>query len=205
MYIPKPFRGPEDQAAVVAFMRRYSFATLVTAAADAPPTATHLPFTVRQMPAGEVVLAAHLARANPHWRELTAGPALVIFAEPHAYVSPGHYEQAQNVPTWNYIAVHATGPVQLLAAEAAKRQVLEDLIEANEPAYLPQWQALPAEYQQRMLGAIVAFELTVTDLQAKYKLSQNRTAQEQRNVAAAFAQSPDDLARQLAAYMPAAH
>ncbi|GAB3840482.1 FMN-binding negative transcriptional regulator [Hymenobacter jeollabukensis] len=204
MYIPNSFRGPQDQAAVVAFMQRYSFATLVTAAAG-PPTATHLPFTVRHSAAGEVVLTAHLARANAQWRELTAGPALVIFSEPHAYVSPRHYEQAQNVPTWNYIAVHAYGPVQLLEAEADKRRVLEDLIEATEPDYLPQWQGLPAGYQQRMLGAIVAFELTVKDLQAKYKLSQNRTAQEQQNLAAALAQSPDNLTRQLAGYLPAAH
>ena len=203
MYIPDPFRGPEEQEAVVAFMQRYSFATLVTAT-DGLPTATHVPFTVSQA-AGRVRLTAHLARANPQWRELTAGPALVIFNEPHAYVSPRHYEQVQNVPTWNYIAVHAYGTVQLLEAEDAKRRVLEDLIEANEPEYLPQWNALSATYQRRMLGAIVAFELVVTDLQAKYKLGQNRTPQEQHNLAAALAQSPDSLARQLADYMPPGH
>ncbi|WP_400190518.1 FMN-binding negative transcriptional regulator [Hymenobacter sp. B81] len=204
MYIPRHFQGPEEPTVLVDFMQRHSFATLVTAASGLP-VATQLPFTARLSAAGQVVLTAHLARANPQWRELTAGPALVIFSEPHAYVSPRHYEQTQNVPTWNYIAVHAYGSAQLLETESARRQVLEDLIQANEPEYLPQWQALAPDYQQRMLGAIVAFELTATDLQAKYKLSQNRTPAEQRALAAAFAHSGNASARQLADYMPPAH
>lgn len=203
MYIPRHFQPPADHAAVLAFMRRYSFATLVTAAPGAPPQATHLPFSVALDDDEQVVLSAHLARANPQWQQLTAGPALVIFSEPHAYVSPRHYAEAQNVPTWNYIAVHAYGPVRLLPEEADQRRVVEALIEANEPGYLPQWRGLDPAYQQRMLRGIVAFELPVTDLQAKYKLSQNRAPQEQATLTEAFHHSPDPLVQQLAEYMPA--
>lgn len=203
MYIPRHFQPADaEPAALLAFMRRYSFATLVTAAPGAAPVATHLPFSAELAADGQLTLSAHLARANPQAQQLTHGPALVIFSEPHAYVSPRYYEQEQNVPTWNYIAIHAYGSVRLLPNEADQRRVLEALIEANEPEYLPQWQGLAPSYQQRMLRGIVAFELPVEEVQAKYKLSQNRTPLEQATIAEAFRRSPDPLARQLTAYMP---
>jgi transcriptional regulator len=199
MYVPKHYQAP-DEATLLAFMQRYSFATLVTAPGG-QPVANHLPFVVSKPAQGPLVLTSHMARANSQWQHLAGHPALVIFTEPHAYISPRHYEQAVNVPTWNYIAVHATATARLLPNAAEQYQVLEDMIAAYEPEYLAQWRELPATYKERMRQAIVPFELHVTDLQAKFKLSQNRSEQERHTIAAALGQSPADVERQLAGYM----
>jgi len=106
MYIPNAFRE-DDQATLVAFMRAHSFATLVSVV-DGTPFATHLPLVISEE-SGQILLVGHLAKANPHWRALTASDSLVIFQGPHAYISPSLYEKRESVPTWNYIAVHAYG------------------------------------------------------------------------------------------------
>ena len=120
-------------------------------------------------------LSAHLARANPQCKTLTDQTALVIFAEPHAYVSPSHYDRPLNVPTWNYIAVHAYGRATLLPDLAASLAALEAMIDHFEPSYRSQWEGLPDDYKHKMAAGIVAFEIAVEELQGKEKLSQNKT------------------------------
>jgi transcriptional regulator len=182
----------------MAFMQRHSFATLITAA-NGWPVATHLPFCVR-VEGEELRLSAHLARANPQWRDLEEQPALVVFSGPHAYVSPAHYEPGPSVPTWNYLAVHAYGRAQL-ADPARTVAILEETIAYYDAAYRPQWEQLPAAYRAGMAQGIVAFDLLVTDLQAKHKLSQNRSALEQQRIREALAASEEPTARNLAACM----
>ena len=176
MYIPNHFNQP-DRAAALDFMRKYSFATLVTAAPDAAPTATHLPFTIEQREEA-IWLIAHMARQNPQWRQFSENEVLVIFQEPHAYISPQWYDKEQNVPTWNYVAVHAYGKPRLIEDESAVFNVLEKLILNSEAGYLEQWNRLPEGYKSGMVKGLVAFELEVTRLEAKEKLSQNRTPKE---------------------------
>src|SRR6185503_6830 len=94
-----------DRQEIISFMQRYSFAAIVTTI-DEAPYATHLPFLVKEEN-NKVILQAHFAKANPQWKEITAKTSLVIFTEPHAYISPSNYETEKVVPTWNYIAVHA--------------------------------------------------------------------------------------------------
>jgi transcriptional regulator len=200
MYIPPHYRAA-DSASLLAFMRRYSFATLVTQV-EGRPFATHLPVVLREDGA-TLHLSAHLARANPQCKTLTDQTALVIFAEPHAYVSPSHYDRPLNVPTWNYIAVHAYGRATLLPDLAASLAALEAMIDHFEPGYRSQWEGLPDDYKHKMAAGIVAFEIAVEELQGKEKLSQNKTEAERARITQAFAEGDDAQARALAAYMAA--
>jgi transcriptional regulator len=198
MYIPS-FNSFTDRQEVIAFIRRYSFATIVTTVDDLP-VATHLPFLVKEE--GEkLILQAHFAKANPQWKSIAGKTSLVIFTEPHAYISPSNYEKEMNVPTWNYIAVHAYGQALLLENAELKAELLKHTITTFEAAYLQQWDGLPEDYKSKMMNGIVAFEIEVTNLQAKKKLSQNRTELEQENIVNHLSQSSDTNEKETAAYM----
>lgn len=182
-----------------AFMRRYSFATIVTAN-EGLPIATHLPFVVVKED-DKIVLRSHFAKANPQCADIIKNRSLVIFAEPHAYISPKNYEKEQNVPTWNYLAVHAYGTCTILDGEEQKAALLIETIKYYEADYLKQYDSLSEEYKQRMMKGIVAFEMVVDDLQAKKKLSQNRSEIERANAIEHLSKSDDQNARDIAAYM----
>jgi len=198
MYIPH-FNSFTDRQEIVAFMQRYSFATIITTT-NGLPVATHLPFLVKEH-GDKLFLQAHFAKANPQWKEIEGNTSLVIFTEPHAYVSPSNYEKAENVPTWNYIAVHAYGKAQILDSVDQKTELLKHTINAFESGYLQQWDALPEQYRLKMMNGIVAFEIEVTDLQAKMKLSQNRSEKEIENIIHSLGKSSDTNEREIAAYM----
>jgi transcriptional regulator len=198
MYIPKNFLTV-DQDEIVAFMKAYSFATIITAKANLP-TATHLPFIISTRD-DNVILTSHFAKANSHWEDLKDHKCLVIFNQPHAYISPVNYEKELNVPTWNYIAVHAYGDARLITEEQPTFDVLEATINNYESGYLKQWENLPVDYRLKLAKGIVAFEITITDLQAKKKLSQNKTEKEQKNIINALSISQDKNERDIAAYM----
>ncbi len=191
MYLPK-LNQQADQAKALAFMQKYSFASLVTII-DGKPFATHIPLVVSEQN-GKIKIEGHFAKNNPQWQNMAEQKILVIFSEPHAYVSPRLYEAKQNVPTWNYIAVHAYGKAKVYGFENNKEE-LENIIIATiktfEEAYLKQYQALSDKYKYGMMSAIVGFEINVTTLQAKDKLSQNKTPTDQKNVANELAKSKD--------------
>jgi len=191
MYIPNHFRE-EPTERLLAFMRRNSFATVVSVL-DGSPVATHLPITVAQA-GDEVTLRGHFAKANPHWRALEHGETLVIFTGPHAYVSPAHYEKRESVPTWNYLAVHAYGEAKAIDGAAALAG-LHDLIAEHEAAYREQFDSLPDRYREGMLKGIVGFEMRVTRLEGAAKLSQNKSRQERSSIAVTLARSDDGAAR----------
>lgn len=171
-------------------MRANPFAILVSQTADGP-FATHLPLAIRQNE-NQVILRGHVAKANPHWQHLESQPqALAIFHGPHAYISPGNYTIHESVPTWNYGAVHAYGEARVFSEPEQLLPMLHDLISTFEARYAEQWAGFSDEYRQRMLSHIVGFEIRVTKIEAKLKLSQNRTKQEQDNVIASLSQSAD--------------
>jgi len=198
MYIPS-FNSFTDKQGIVAFMQRYSFATIVTQI-DGMPVATHLPFLVKEKN-DKIILLSHFAKANPQWKEIEVNTSLVIFTEPHAYISPNNYEKVENVPTWNYIAVHAYGKASILDNVEQKTELLKHTINTFESAYLHQWEELPEQYRLKMMNGIVAFEIEVTDLQAKKKLSQNRSELERENIINSLGKSHDTNEREIAAYI----
>jgi transcriptional regulator len=199
MYIPEHFRV-HDHADAIAFMRANPFAILISSAAapaapdlsgDDGPFATHLPLFV-QAAGDHLVIRGHVAKANPHWRYLEQNPqCLTIFHGPHAFVSTSNYVTPENVPTWNYGAVHVYGNARTFASPDELQGVLHQLIGTFEPAYAEQWASLSDPYRARMLSHIVGIEIAVTKIEAKFKLSQNRTQKEQANVIASLAKAED--------------
>ncbi|UOE52008.1 FMN-binding negative transcriptional regulator [Mucilaginibacter sp. SMC90] len=198
MYTPKHFQLTNEQEAID-FMQRYSFATIVTATNNVP-FATHIPFLVSKRD-DKIVLSSHFAKANPQAAEIIGKEILVIFTEPHAYISPKHYEKETNVPTWNYIAVHAYGKATILSEGEQTANLLAQMISNYEANYLTQWNNLPDEYKQRMMKGIVAFEIIVNDLQGKQKLSQNRTEVERENIVESLSKSGDTVEAEIGKYM----
>ena len=180
MYIPEHFRVRDD-ATAVDFMRANPFAILVSNT-DEGPFATHVPVVIGES-GDQVTLRGHVAKANPHWRLLEQQQhCLMIFHGPHAYISPTNYVTRENVPTWNYGAVHVYGQVSVHSAHEDLLAMLQDLIPTFEAAYQQQWESLSEAYRTRMLNHIVGFEIAVTKIEGKFKLSQNRLPEEQQNV-----------------------
>ncbi len=190
MYVPEPFIVA-DQAVAAEVMRRYSFALLVTAPGGVP-RATHLPFIYEPTPGPHGTLLAHMARANPQWRDFAGpaagGEALVIFQGPHGYISPNLYGPGPAVPTWNYVAVHAYGRPRLIEDQVRVRAQQERLVESFEAGSAMPWSMAGQDdkYIRRMLRGIVAFEIPVSRIEAKAKLSQNRSESDRRSVIAAL-------------------
>ncbi len=198
MYIPA-INTFTDRDAIIGFMQQFSFATIVTVKSGLP-VATHLPFMTSTKD-GAVIVTAHFAKANPQWMDIEQGPVLVIFAEPHAYISPADYENERNVPTWNYVSVHAYGTGKLVTERDAVMNILAATIANYEAAYSQQWNSLPESYKTNMLNGIVAFEITVNDLQAKKKLSQNRTEVEKIKIINRLATGINANGKAIAAFM----
>jgi transcriptional regulator len=174
MYSP-PYNRVEDRTEVLDFMRAHNFPILVTGAGAL--RASHLPVIVEER-AGTPVVDMHMARANPQWRDFSEKEALLVFSGPHAYISPRWYEETERVPTWNYAAVHAYGVPKIVSEPAAKHASQRRLVAALDPQWLPKFDALDPGYVERMLGAIVVFEIPVARLETRWKLSQNRGRRE---------------------------
>ena len=198
MYVPKAFQLKDTNEAV-RFMQRFSFATLINISNNVP-VATHLPFVVKHNN-GQVILSSHLAKPNTQANDLVNGTSLVIFSEPHAYVAPKHYEKELNVPTWNYIAVHAYGKANIVDDEIKKLESLEEMIASYDNDYLKQWATLPADFKLNMSKGIVVFDILVTDLQGKKKLSQNRSDVDKHAVTEALSKSTDTNEKFIIEYM----
>jgi len=178
MYLPKQFQV-DDVALALDIMRENPFASLISTDETGLPFVTHLPIHCEKRPntgnQPELVLLGHVAKGNPHWKYLQTRPiAVVTFMGPHAYLTPGVYPDLARVPTWNYLAVHCTVEATLIEEPLAKDRLLKKLIGDHEPEYAKQWQALDDAFAQKMLSAIVGFELRVTALQCKVKVNQHR-------------------------------
>ena len=191
MYIPKAFR--EDDITILhKFIQTYSFATLITQH-EGLPFATHLPFILDSERGPKGTLLAHMARANPQWHDFnSAQEVLTIFQGPHAYISPSWYEVELSVPTWNYAVVHAYGIPRIIEDSEEFYQFLKILIETHEAQFENPWPfQLPDDYLQKMIRGIVGFEIEITRLEGKFKMSQNRTESERQNVIASLEESQD--------------
>ncbi|WP_374322513.1 FMN-binding negative transcriptional regulator [Aquipseudomonas alcaligenes] len=206
MYLPSAFRQ-DDLAELHAQIQASPFA-LLTSAGAAGVQASHLPLLLAPDEGEFGTLYGHFARANPHWRDLQgSAEALAVFSGPDAYISPGWYpakaEHGKVVPTWNYIAVHARGPVELIEEPERLLQIVSRLSDQHESGRERPWAVsdAPREYIDSMLRAIVGFALPIRRLEGKWKLGQNRSAADQAGVRDGLAASPSPGDRELAARM----
>lgn len=198
MYIPTN-NLTTDKDEIVAFMKQFSFATIVTVK-DSFPIATHLPFLVTKQD-DIVTLTSHFAKANEQWKYLEAVPSLVIFSQPHAYISTKNYDSTLNVPTWNYMSVHAYGKASVITDPVKTFEILEAMIENYEKSYRLDWDSFPEKYKHNMVKGIVSFQIEVTEFQAKKKLSQNRTETEKKKIVDTLLNSNDANEILIAEYM----
>src|SRR6202789_3886255 len=177
MYIPAAFA--EDQVPVLHdAIRAFGFATLVSQTANGL-MASHLPLMVEPAPAPFGTLIGHFARANPHAADAT-GETLAIFLGPQGYITPQYYatkrQAAKVVPTWNYAAIHAYGTMRFIDDRDGKLAIVTRLTEHHEGKLAVPWQVsdAPADFIDTMLNSIIGFEMTITRLEGKWKMSQNR-------------------------------
>lgn len=194
MYVPKPFRV-DDRDLLDAVVRDNPFGLLI-GTMDGAPFATHLPFLLD----GDRLLA-HVARGNPHWRSIDGRTKmLAVFSGPHAYVSPRWYAAGPAVPTWNYVAVHVYGEPRIVEDATSVRGMLDRLVDTYEAGA---WTVgdQDSDFVDGMMRGIVAFEMPLTRIEGKFKLSQNRSAADRRRVAAALGKSSDAAAVQVARIM----
>lgn len=184
MYTPRHFEE-SDQARIIELVNKYAFATLVTVEAGLP-SASHLPLMLENDE--QLNIVGHMARANDQWQHFQAdAEVLVMFQGPHAYISPSNYEGA-GVPTWNYASVHMYGVARLIEDENRLKAIIESLSHKYEKSQASPW--VP-DYPDRMLNAIVGFEIEVSRIEAKYKLSQNRPDADRQNIIANLSASSD--------------
>ena len=196
MYSPS-YNRLENRAELLEFMRDNGFPLLVTGTGGTLH-ASHLPSMVHERD-NEIVLDMHMARSNPQWKEFFDDEVMVVFSGPHAYVSPRWYLEKERVPTWNYAAVHAYGVAKVIADRKLKYESQRRLVARLDPEWLPRFDALRQEYVDNMLDGIVNFEIGVTRIETRWKLSQNRGRAEQDSIASHLEGSADSSARALAA------
>lgn len=196
MYIPKYFKVSEFEE-IREFVHQNSFGTLVTTK-KGKPIATHLPLQLIKEEEGYCI-TGHMAYGNPQWRTFeTDEDVLVMFQGPHAYISSSWYEQ-ENVSTWNYQAVHIYGTAQILTEEELK-QDLTRLMEKYEShrANPVLWDTLSRELLERELKGIIGFKIPLREVQAAYKMSQNRNKTDYQNIISRLQEEKDPNSQKIA-------
>jgi transcriptional regulator len=201
MYIPKNFEL-KDHAKALDFVKRFHFGTVVTTDNARKPIATHLPFVLEyQEEQKKPLLFSHLARANDQWRYFDNKEVLCIFQAPHAYISPEWYNREQSVPTWDYEAVHIYGKVSLINDEKGVIDVLEKSIDFFEQGYRKKWEKLDNSYKKKLFNGLVAFSVSINEIQAVQKLSQDRNSQEKETIVTHLSNSTAEHERMVAESM----
>ena len=204
MYMPPAF-SVQDRDSLHATIRAARLANLVTATAEGPQV-TPLPLLLDPDEGEYGTLYGHLARGNPQWRVPVLGEAVAVFMGPDAYITPSWYQTKQDtgkvVPTWNYVTVHAHGPVEFFEDAERLLAAVTRLTLLHEGERASPWEVsdAPADYIAAQLRGIVGLRMPITRLEGKRKMSQNRSEADRRGVAAGLAESarPEE---QLAARM----
>lgn len=173
MYVPKHFEISEAEE-IYAFLDANAFGQLISLQ-DGRLTAAHLPFLVSE---DRKHLHCHLARQNAQWQQLEGQQVLITFLGPHDYISPSWYQTA-GVPTWNYQALHIYGCCRVFDDSAQLASLVDTLSQRYESGFETPWEP---QYREAMLKAIVGVDIEIEDIQCKYKLSQNRPAEDQQGV-----------------------
>ena len=182
MYTPKHY-AVTDRPKMFNFMKDNSFGILFSHTGD-EPMATHLPFMIDENAGEQGLVLGHMAKANRQWRYADGQQVMVVFHGPHTYVSPTWYQEDEVVPTWNYVAVHATGIFRAIEDRPALEESVGRLTEQHEASQPKPWQPdFGTNYSDQMLKRIMAFQVEITSLQGKWKLNQNHPEHRRRLVA----------------------
>lgn len=200
MYIPRLYRNT-DIDAVKEFIRHHGFAILVSQA-EGRPWATHIPLHLGKNEDGREVLTGHVSRANVQWKSFPEDTeVLAIFTGPHAYVSSSWYDH-ENVPTWNYVAVHVYGKVRIISGEQLKDQ-LGKMVEQYEVGmeHPVKLENMSAHFVEKEMKGIVGFEIAITEIQAASKLSQNRDEKNHQRIVSELERQHDPGASEIARRM----
>lgn len=203
MFIPAYYRNT-DLKEIESFIKNNSFATLITNVND-EPFASHIPVELGTNKEQLNILSGHLSAANPQAKNLKNGDrALIIFQGPHTYISSSWYNHI-NVPTWNYIAVHVYGKVKILT-ELELRSRLEEMVTKYEVVSKKPFQIsnLPSEMMDKYLKGIIGFDISMDRVEGKWKMSQNRDAEDHANIIRELEQLDDLNARMVADIMKTA-
>lgn len=200
LYVPKHFAA-RDRSAAARLLHEHPFATLVTPSTS-EPFVTHLPL-IFAADGEHGTLHGHFARANPHVGAAGLADSLAIFHGPHAYVTPSWYaDPGGAVPTWNYAVVHAHGRIELARDPEQTRAVVDMLVERFESEREQPWKlGLTGARLDAMINAIVGFRITLTRIDVKLKLSQNRSPADRERVTAGLAGEDYSDASATAAWM----
>lgn len=200
MYI-HPLNKWEDEPEIVDFIRKNAFATLISQV-DGKPWATHLPFVLEKNNSGEPVLSGHIAKANQQWKSISENEdVLVIFQGPHAYISSSWYNH-ENVPTWNYLAVHISGKIRLIGGEELMDHLrsLTDIYEEGRPNRI-RVETMNENYVAGQLRALVGFEIKIEEVKASAKLSQNRDDENYHHIVEKLEESQFPFDKEVASEM----
>lgn len=208
MYTPKHFEEPRIDV-MHELMRTRPLATLVTLTSGGL-NANHIPLHLSDAPAPFGTLRGHVARANPLWSDYAKDvEVLAIFHGPDSYITPSWYATKQEtgkvVPTWNYAVVHAYGTLRIIDDPVWIRAQLEALTAHNEACFAHPWSVAdaPHDYTEKLIGTIVGFEIAITRLTGKWKVSQNQPAQNQAGVIEGLNNSGLPDAKEMAALVAA--
>ena len=183
MYIPKDFEVT-DRNEILAFIKANAFGQLISTV-EGRLFSSHIPFVVGN---DGQSLICHIAKRNPQWKVIENQEVLIIFQGNHDYISPSWYE-APGVPTWNYQTVHIYGKPQLITDTLKLKRIVEDLTERYESAFDKQWKP---EYKETLLDLVIGIEIQISEFQCKYKLSQNRSEDDRKNVIEALQKSGEN-------------
>ncbi|MCI0800371.1 MAG: FMN-binding negative transcriptional regulator [Chloroflexi bacterium] len=200
MYTPKHY-AVDDRPKMFEFMKSNNFGILFSHTGS-EPMASHLPFMLNENDGEQGIILGHMAKANRQWRHADGQQVLVVFHGPHTYVSPTWYQEEDTVPTWNYVAVHATGVFKAVKDRARLEESVGRLTEQHEASQPQPWQPdFSTTYSEQMLKRIVAFEIKITSLQGKWKLNQNHPEHRRRRVAQQLKTLGGDANLQIAGLM----
>ena len=200
MYLPPVFEE-SNLTTLHEFLEQHSFG-LIVSRVDEQPCVTHLPFLLDRQSGRYGTLIGHTAKANPQVEAAEQQSVLAVFTGPHSYVSPAWYEAENVVPTWNYVAVHATGILQVVHDETELRSIVQRMTALYESSRAKPWSFDPdTKFSQRMLTQITGFRIEISRLEGKWKLSQNHPVERQQKVIRALDSFPDENSQAIADLM----
>lgn len=199
MYVPALFQEA-DQARLFDFIEQNSFGILASQGTG-ELVASHLPLLLDRQAGSHGTLIGHMARANPQWQMLQRD-VLAIFSGPHAYISPTWYQAENVVPTWNYVAVHVYGALQIVAEHDETVRIVQDFVRFYEQSMPTPWSIEDGdEFIDKLARAVVGFRIPISRIEGKWKLSQNQPLERRQKVVKALQARADENSQSIASLM----